>query len=120
MNSEIAKIKNADRRPVECIDDIIVKLNNAATQNHTRSNNICWTLANDSVGPCLHAVIKFTNPIDCLKFVQYLYELQEAADHHSNFMMDNFHTINLMLSTHHPVPAITYVDVLFAEHLTCH
>ena len=50
------------------------------------------------------------------EFSKYISELQEAVDHHTNFTMKNFDTVEILLSTHQPVPGITTVDVEFAQH----
>lgn len=116
MNFE--KIRQADRNPIKDIDKVIIELNILAAKDGNPNVTIQWKIGKDSVGSCLQATIKFKRPNDCVKFVEFVHELQEATDHHSNLMMDNFHTITLMLSTHHPVPAITSIDVLFAHAIT--
>jgi pterin-4a-carbinolamine dehydratase len=116
LNSDIQQIKQGDRHPVSNISTIIDELNSFAQTNSNPNVKIHWEISRDAMGPCLHAVIKFTKSDDCLNFAKAVHDLQEAADHHANFVMDNFHTVNIMLSTHHPVPAITSVDVLFAKY----
>lgn len=118
LNFDILKIKQGDRNPVQDLDKAIIELNTLAAKAGNPNVTIRWVVAKDSVGPCLKATINFKRPTDCVQFAQFVHELQESADHHSNFAMDNFQTITIMLSTHHPIPAITSVDVLFAHAVT--
>lgn len=117
LNSNAQNIKNADRNPVENVQNAIAELNGFSQQHESEHASIKWVQGVDQMGPCLHATIKFKNVEKCLKFAKEIYDLQESSDHHSNFIIDNFLTVDLKLSTHQPVPAITHVDFMFAREL---
>lgn len=118
--SEILKIKAADRHPIQNAADVVRKLNETVSQCKNVNVKMHWSLGFDGVSEALHAHIKFQKPNDCIEFMLYVHDLQDAADHHSNFTMKNFDTVEIFLSTHHPVPGITMVDVMFAEHLSAY
>lgn len=117
LNSELQKIKNADRSPVPNVQNALTELNTFAKDHISSQTTMHWLQGVDEMGPCLQVKVKFKNIDDCLHFAKETYKLQEQVDHHSNFMIDNFLTVEIKLSTHQPVPAITYVDFLFAKQL---
>jgi len=117
LNSNLDRIKNANRSPVDNVRSEIEGLNNVLKQNEIVPDSFNWTLGSDEMGPCLEALIKFDNVKSALSFAQSLYDLQEIVDHHTNCVIDNFLTVIIKISTHQPVPAITHVDVLFAAEL---
>lgn len=120
QNSEILKIKSADRHPIQNASDVVRELNATVSRCKNVTIKMYWSLGFDGVSEALHAHIKFQTPQQCIQFVQFVHDLQEAVDHHSSLTMQNFDTVEIMLSTHHPVPGITMVDVLFAQHLAAY
>lgn len=117
MTFKIETIKNADRSLVKDLDGVYTKLNDHVKKHDHSNVKIVWAISSDEMGPCLEANITFKNPLHCLKFCHDVYELQEKSDHHSNFSMENFNQVRVLLSTHHPIAGITHVDVKFAEYL---
>lgn len=116
MNFKLQDIKNADRNPIANVQNALTELNGFAKDHVSHDISMQWHQGVDKMGPCLHAIIKFKNVEACLKFAIAVYDLQEKVDHHSHFVIDNFLTVDMKLSTHHPAPAITNVDFLFAKY----
>ncbi len=117
MNFNLDTIKNADRNPVPNVQNTVTELNGFLKDHGSEKALGKWLQGVDEVGPCLHATFKFQDIDNCLKFAKTVYALQEKVDHHANFTITNFLTVDVKLSTHQPVPAITQVDFLFAKYL---
>lgn len=117
MNSNLDIIKNADRNPIPNIQNAVAELNGFSKKLDNAGVSVQWLQGLDEMGPCLHGIVKFNKINDCLNFAKNVYDLQEKVDHHTNFVINNFTNIDVKISTHHPVPAVTQVDFLFAKQL---
>lgn len=113
--SHLQHIKYADRTPIKNTAEIIEQLNILASQSHHDKLHISWDIGSDSLGQALHAKITFKMPNHCIEFITFISDLQETTDHHANLTMNNFMTVDILLSTHQPIPGITMVDVEFAR-----
>ena len=105
-------IKNSSRELVTNPGGSLIALNS------NYKNSIEWQLGKDDKGQFIHTKLKFKNPEIAIKAIQLLNEIQEAANHHASFTMENFSTLKIELCTHKPKYGITEMDFSFADVFT--
>ncbi len=105
---KIKEIKEADRSIVANPKEKISLLNSL-------TSSVKWTLEKDIKGNSILGHVTFRGTTQSLEALKILNNLQEAANHHSTFHFENFHSLKVKLCTHEPHYGITNVDFAFAD-----
>ena len=115
---EIQKIKLSSRALISNLPEAVAHLNNKLKTTYNK--NITWYLESNTSGPYILARFKFANYHQALNALEYLCDLQETSDHHTNFRLDNFTELAVEICTHQPKWGVTEMDLAFAEILSTH
>ncbi|WGL59016.1 glutathione S-transferase N-terminal domain-containing protein [Pigmentibacter sp. JX0631] len=115
---EIQKIKKSSRALISNLPEAVAQLNNKL--QNTFYKNITWHLKSNTSGPYILTNFKFSNYHQALNALEYLCDLQETSDHHTNFRLDNFTELAVEICTHQPKWGVTEMDLAFAEVLSTH
>ncbi len=108
----VEEIKNSSRKLVQDINQSLKSLN----ENFKTFTG--WKVGKDEKGNFIHTNFNFKDSNNALKAVHLLNEIQEASDHHSAFVLENFSNLNIKLCTHQPKYGITEMDFSFARIIT--
>nr|BFD33060.1 hypothetical protein GTC16762_26780 [Pigmentibacter ruber] len=115
---EIQKIKNSSRALISDLHSAVEQLNHKLKTTYHK--NITWHLESNTSGPYIITHFKFSNYHQALNAIEYLCDLQETSDHHTNFRLDNFSELAVEICTHQPKWGVTEMDLAFAEVLSTH
>ncbi|KAB8027387.1 glutathione S-transferase N-terminal domain-containing protein [Fluviispira multicolorata] len=113
--SEIQKIKSSSRKLVDDISEELVNLNESIRKYNSTQ---MWHRNENNQGSFIETVFHFKSYEDAIKAIQTLCDVQETADHHAKFTLDNFSQLKVEVCTHEPNWGVTSMDFAFAEVLT--
>ncbi|WP_186645631.1 glutathione S-transferase N-terminal domain-containing protein [Fluviispira vulneris] len=117
-SADIHKIKNSSRTLVDDISAEIINLNDKISTALKNKITQIWHNNSNKSGPYIETVFQFKNYEEAFNAIQIICDLQESADHHSNFILENFNQLKVELCTHEPKWGVTSMDFAFAEVLT--
>lgn len=100
LNQDVAKVSARTVRPEGAFDAPI------------------WTLVQGEKGPHIQARFRLPTYAEMLQAVEMLTALQETADHHTSFVLEGYHSLDITLCTHEPVWGLSDKDFTMARTLT--
>jgi glutathione S-transferase len=82
------------------------------------ANTPLWTLIQGEKGPHIHARFRLPTYNEMLQALELLTALQETTDHHTAFVLEGYHALDITLCTHEPVWGLSGKDFSMAQTLT--
>ncbi len=77
-----------------------------------------WKVVRGEKGPHIQARFRLPSYGEAIAALEAITVLQETADHHSHFVLEGYHALEIQLCTHEPVWGLSEKDFLMARALS--
>jgi glutathione S-transferase/pterin-4a-carbinolamine dehydratase len=118
FSEEVQFIQSCSREILKDFDFKIERMNKQLSCYLNKEYFDFWKKSKNNSHDCIIATFYFKDQEAARSALEKLDFLQEACNHHTHFILQNFQELRVELSTHEPRPGVSEMDLAFASLLS--